>query len=166
MTGLLTLCVIVLLIWAEIETFGLIGSAVGALLTIIGVFITAAVGLRLFRHLGRATLRRMAEVSAAGKPPVVEVADGVAILIAAGLLLIPGYVTDMLGLVFFIPGLRVFLVVVILGKVLHRVSSRHFTASAGGGFRDVHSEASASQGRSSEKNASDMTIEGEFERKD
>ena len=69
MTGLILFGAIVLLLWAEITVFGLIGSAVGALVTIVGIFITAAVGIRLFRHFGRGTMRRMAEASAAGKPP-------------------------------------------------------------------------------------------------
>ena len=79
--------------------FGLIGSAVGALVTIVGIFITAAVGIRLFRHFGRGTMRRMAEASAAANPRD-RSRDGIAIMIAAGLLLIPGYVTDAIGLIF------------------------------------------------------------------
>ena len=54
MTGLIIFAAIVLLLWAEITVFGLIGGAVGVLATIVGVFITAAIGIRLFRHFGRA----------------------------------------------------------------------------------------------------------------
>ena len=173
MTGLISLAVIVALIIAEITVFGLIGSAIGALLTIIGVFVTAAVGLRLFRHFGRGTLRRMAEASQAGRAPVAEVADGIAIMVAAFLLLIPGYVTDMLGVIFFIPGLRVFLVVVVLGSVLSRLSTRHFATAAHTGFdpsnnpfHDMNADPSVSQDDQMKKDASNVTIEGEFERKD
>ena len=41
MTGLMLFGAIVLLLWAEITVFGLIGSAVGALVTIVSIFITA-----------------------------------------------------------------------------------------------------------------------------
>lgn len=162
MTGLIIFGGIVLLLWAEITVFGLVGSAIGVLLTIIGVFVTAAIGVRLFRHFGRGTLRRMAEAGAAGKPPVVEVADGVAILIAAMLLLIPGYVTDGLGLLFFIPGLRVMLVVVVLGSLLNRLSARHFAFTAAAGTPPGTDQ----ENPAPDQDAAKVTIEGEFERKD
>lgn len=177
MTALFVFLSIVVLIWAEITVFGLIGSVVGVLLTIIGVFVTAAIGLRLFRHFGKNTLRRMAEVSAMGKPPVAEVADGIAIMMAAVLLLIPGYVTDAAGLVFFIPGLRVILVVGVLGGMLSRISASHFAAAGrSGGFGKGFGE-SFPPGENpfhhpeddqhlSENDPADVTIEGEFERKD
>jgi UPF0716 protein FxsA len=158
-TGLIVLGIVILLLSAEIAVFALVGDAIGVLLTIIGVFVTAAIGIRLFRHLGQGTLRRMAEASEQGKAPVVEVADGIAIMIAAGLLLIPGYVTDAGGLIFFIPKLRVLLVVVVLGSLLNRLSASHFAFTAA----THHAESAQS---AEEQDATKITIEGEFERKD
>lgn len=164
MTGLIILGIGILLLWVEITVFALVGDAVGVLLTIIGVFVTAAIGIRLFRHFGRGTLRRMAEAGAAGKPPVVEVADGIAIMIAAGLLLIPGYVSDALGLVFFIPGLRVMLVVVVLGSILNRLSAHQF-AFTGAAAAQPHQQTRQEHDNADYDDAK-ITIEGEFERKD
>ena len=155
-----------LLLWAEITVFGLIGSAVGVLVTIVGVFITAAIGLRLFRHFGRNTMRRMAEASAAGKPPVTEVADGIAIMIAAVLLLIPGYVTDAIGLIFFIPVLRIMLVVFVLGSLISRIPTRHFSFTAASPGSQTYGRDASDDPAVSEQDASKVTIEGEFERKD
>ena len=155
-----------LLLWAEITVFGLIGSAVGVLVTIVGVFITAAIGLRLFRHFGRNTMRRMAEASAAGKPPVTEVADGIAIMIAAMLLLIPGYVTDAIGLIFFIPVLRIMLVVFVLGSLISRIPTRHFSFTATSPGSQTNGRDASDDPAVSEQDASKVTIEGEFERKD
>lgn len=166
MTGLILFGAIVLLLWAEITVFGLIGSAVGALVTIVGIFITAAVGIRLFRHFGRGTMRRMAEASAAGKPPVTEVADGIAIMIAAGLLLIPGYVTDAIGLIFFIPVLRIMLVVFVLGSLISRIPARHFSFTAASPGSRTYDQDPSPDPAASEQDASKVTIEGEFERKD
>ena len=165
MTGLIIFAAIVLLLWAEITVFGLIGGAVGVLVTIVGVFITAAIGIRLFRHFGRGTMRRMAEANAAGKPPVTEVADGIAIMIAAALLLVPGYVTDAIGLIFFIPVLRIMIVVFVLGSLINRIpTSFQFTAASPGSR--TYDQDPSHDPAVSEQDASKVTIEGEFERKD
>lgn len=113
MFGFIIFALIIGLIWLEIIIFGLVGSAIGVLLTIIGVFVTAALGLNLFRRTGRATMARMAQTVQSGQTPIVEVADGIAIVLGAGLLLIPGYATDTLGFVLFVPGLRVAVILVL-----------------------------------------------------
>ena len=166
MTGLIIFAAIVLLLWAEITVFGLIGGAVGVLATIVGVFITAAIGIRLFRHFGRGTMRRMAEANAAGKPPVTEVADGIAIMIAATLLLVPGYVTDAIGLIFFIPVLRIMIVVFVLGSLINRIPTRHFSFTATSPGSRAYDLDPSHDPAVSEQDASKITIEGEFERKD
>ena len=69
MLGLITFALFIGVIWLEIIVFGLVGDAIGVLLTIIGVFVTAAIGIRLFRASGRATMARMQESVKAGRPP-------------------------------------------------------------------------------------------------
>jgi len=44
------------------------------------------------RH-GASTMRRFRDAASGGRPPVLEIADGSAIILAAGLLLMPGFVT-------------------------------------------------------------------------
>jgi len=127
--GFIIFALMIGVIWLEITVFGIIGHEIGVLLTIIGVFVTAGLGLRLLRSSGRATMQRMAQSVQAGRPPILDVADGVAILSGAGLLLIPGYATDALGLILFIPGLRTMLVIALYG-LLRPFAARYSSRSS------------------------------------
>jgi len=171
MAGLVSFGILIIMIWAEIIAFGVVGDAIGVLPTIIGVFVTAAIGVRLFRHAGRATLQRMAENARAGTPPVVEVADGGAIILAAVLLLIPGYVTDLFGFILFIPGIRTGLAIMLFSLITRLVPKRNFTFT-GAGFQryDYRDENEPTRPhtppRSVGEGESSVTIEGEYQRKD
>ena len=55
-------------------------------------------GAMLMRSQGRAAWRRFNETLAAGRPPAREVLDGVLIIFGGALLLTPGFVTDIVGL--------------------------------------------------------------------
>ena len=181
MFGLITFALFIGVIWLEIIVFGLVGDAIGVLLTIIGVFVTAAIGIRLFRASGRATMTRMQESVKAGRPPVLDVADGMAILLAAGLLLIPGYATDALGLILFIPGLRPVLILglyFLLKPLVQKMYSRStfqfnqsgFTGGFKGGFTSTDQSSNPDPQFSDQRHLDDdpstTIIEGDYERKD
>ena len=51
-------------------------------------------------------LNRVRSDLAKGHAPVVSIADSISLVIGGGLMLIPGYVTDGIGLLLFIPGFR------------------------------------------------------------
>lgn len=162
MASLIFLAGFVLLIWAEIKVFALIGAEIGALMVIIAVFVTAALGLRLFRRAGADTMRRFQEAAQGGRPPVLEIADGSAIIMAAFLLLLPGFVTDAIGFVLFIPGLRTVLAIVLGRLVFSLMPKRGFMAQMQVKPGDGHPDRPAP----TEENPSSVTIEGEFKRKD
>lgn len=168
MAGLVLLALIVLMIWAEIEVFVLIGSETGALLVIVGVFATAILGLRLFRKAGMATMRRLHEAAGRGAPPVLELVDGGAITIAAGLLLIPGFITDALGFVLFVPGLRTMITLGLLRFLFSLVPGSGFLRQGGFEWPGRPGGESRESGKAvpDPENPSDATIDGEFERKD
>lgn len=174
MFGLLSLALLIGLIWLEVIVFGLVGREIGVVLTIIGVFVTAAIGLRLFRLSGLNTMKRMAEATAKGQAPVLEVADGVAIIIAAGLLLIPGYATDAAGLMMFIPGLRSALVVglfVVISKFAPTLKTGSRFQFSHHDFQHPHqgngpADPKAPDETSLDDGASDVTIEGQYKRED
>jgi UPF0716 protein FxsA len=171
MAGLVSFGILILVIWAEIIAFGMIGDVIGVLPTIIGIFVTAAIGIRLFRRAGRATLQRMAENTRAGTPPVVEVADGAAIILAAILLLIPGYVTDLFGFILFIPGIRTGLAIMIFSLVTRLVPKNNFTFTNAGFQRyDYREESEPSKPHTPPRSVGDgessVIIEGEYQRKD
>lgn len=90
----------------EITVFIMVGSRIGVLPTILLVLATAVAGATLLRVQGFGVLSRIRTQLEAGALPGRELGNG-AMILAAGLLLItPGFVTDTLGLLLFIPAVR------------------------------------------------------------
>ena len=108
--------------WAELTVFIAIGSEIGVLVTIIGIAVTAVVGLSLLRSQGRAVMASLQQKVARGEAPVASMADGAAIAAGAVLMLIPGYITDAMGLVLFIPGVRTIIGASLISRMMRRGS--------------------------------------------
>jgi UPF0716 protein FxsA len=101
----------------EIAVFIEVGEVIGLWSTLVVVVLTAMAGTALLRQQGLRTLRRAQESLNRNEPPVREVFDGLCLLIAGVLLLTPGFVTDGLGGLLFLPAFRTF-----LGRLLwHRL---------------------------------------------
>jgi UPF0716 protein FxsA len=83
-----------------------IGSLIGVWPTIALLLADAILGSMLLRHQGRGAWRRFNAALDEGRFPGREVADGLLIAIGGTLLLTPGFVTDIVGLVFLIPPTR------------------------------------------------------------
>ena len=110
--------------WAELAVFIAIGSEIGALLTIIGIAVTAMVGLWLLKSQGRAIMASLQQKMARGEAPVASMADGAAIAAGAVLMLIPGYITDAMCLVLFIPGVRTITGAGLIARMMRRGAGR------------------------------------------
>lgn len=108
--------------WAELAVFIAIGSEIGVLVTIIGIAVTAVVGLSLLRSQGRAVMASLQQKVARGEAPVASMADGATIAAGAVLMLIPGYITDAMGLVLFIPGIRTIIGASLISRMMRRGS--------------------------------------------
>lgn len=67
---------------------------------------TAALGTFLIRQQGLSTIRQLQNDMREGRPPVASVVDGAALLVAAPLMMTPGFVTDGIGFLLLIPPLR------------------------------------------------------------
>lgn len=91
----------------EIAVFIKVGAWLGVAPTVAVIFLTALLGTALLRHQGFAVLMRVRESLAAGRFPVDEAFDGLCLLVAGVLLLTPGFVTDAIGLLLFVPPVRV-----------------------------------------------------------
>ena len=104
--GLLILLLMIGVPIVEIAVFIQVGGWIGITPTIATVVLTAVVGTALLRKQGFATLEKARESLAAGRFPVAEVFDGMCLLAAGALLLTPGFVTDAVGLLLFVPPLR------------------------------------------------------------
>ena len=92
----------------EIYLFIKIGSQIGALTTISFIFLTAFVGILYARYEGFNTLKSGVSQIIRNELPIYEIVSGAALAFAALLLIIPGFATDMLGLLIIFPPTRKF----------------------------------------------------------
>jgi UPF0716 protein FxsA len=111
----------------EIYVIIQVGQAIGALWTIALLVVDSIVGSMLMRAQGRAAWRRFNDAVAAGRVPAREVLDGVLVIFGGALLLTPGFVTDIFGLLFLLPPTRI----AIRGLLVRRVAGRIFFAVPG-----------------------------------
>jgi len=91
---------------AELYVIIKVGEAIGVLPTLALLFADAILGSLLLRHQGRGAWRRFNEALAQRRFPGREVADGLLIVIGGTLLLAPGFITDVVGLLLLIPPSR------------------------------------------------------------
>jgi len=83
-----------------------VGSEIGALPTIGLSIFTALLGGALVRVQGFSVLMRVRDAMARNQVPALEMLDGALVLIAGLVLLLPGFITDILGFLLLIPALR------------------------------------------------------------
>jgi UPF0716 protein FxsA len=105
------LAVILLLLFivvpiAELYLIIQIGSLIGVVPTLALLLADALLGSLLLRHQGRGAWRRFNEALAQRRFPGREVADGLLIAVGGTLLLTPGFVTDIFGLILLVPPTR------------------------------------------------------------
>ena len=91
---------------AEIAAFIVIGREIGVLWTLAMVFFTAVLGSILLRVQGLGLITRIRAETESGRVPGRELVHGVMILVAGILLLTPGFITDALGFLLFVPSVR------------------------------------------------------------
>ena len=103
------LLAIILIPVVEIYLFIKIGSEIGAIITILLIFITAIVGVYYAKYEGLNTLRSGFIQLSKNQTPAYEVVSGAAIAIAAVLLIIPGFATDIFGFLLIFPLSRKFI---------------------------------------------------------
>ena len=80
-----------------------VAQEVGVLFTIALLLLVSAAGAWLLKQQGTATWRRLQETLRAGRMPTDEVTDGALILLGGALLLTPGFLSDVVGLVLLLP---------------------------------------------------------------
>lgn len=102
----------------EIAVFIKVGGEIGLWNTIGVVILTAVLGTWMLRRQGISILFRIQENLDANRMPVQELFDGVCLVVAGALLLTPGFVTDALGFLLFVPQVRGALAAAIAARVL------------------------------------------------
>jgi UPF0716 protein FxsA len=91
---------LLLILWPVAELFVAIkvAEAIGVLLTVVLLIAGMPVGVWLTRSEGRAAWRRLSAAVAAGRPPGRAVIDGALVLVGGVLFIVPGFISDLLGL--------------------------------------------------------------------
>ncbi|MEZ5936808.1 MAG: FxsA family protein [Hyphomonadaceae bacterium] len=106
MVGLALFFVFLVVPFTEISLFILVGERIGLWPTLLICVATALLGAALVRYQGWGVMARAQAQAMDGKAPAMEIAEGVAILIAGLLLLTPGFFTDTIGFLLLAPPLR------------------------------------------------------------
>lgn len=91
---------------AELWLLNRVAASIGAGETVLLVILAAVVGLSLLRRAGVAVLADMQRRMQAGEVPGRQLTHGAVILLAGGLLVVPGFLTDIAGLLMFLPPVR------------------------------------------------------------
>jgi UPF0716 protein FxsA len=144
-----------------------VGSQLGVITTLLLILVTAVIGINLMKQQGLKSWASIQTSLAQGKHPATEMASGVQLLFAGGLLLIPGFITDAIGFALLVPGVRSF-----IGRYL--ISSRHVMSQVNtNDHAHSHSDDSVSDDRfnkakhykKAESSHSGRIIDGEYEDK-
>ncbi len=103
------LSLLLLLLWpvAELIVIIKVAEAIGVLLTLALLLAGWPLGLWAIRAQGRGVRRRMAAAVNEGRVPGREVLDGALVLLGGTLLMIPGFISDVIGLLLLFPPARI-----------------------------------------------------------
>ena len=110
------LLLIILVPLIEIYLLIKIGSQIGALSTISLILFTAFVGIFYVRYEGFNTLKSAIRQLVKNEIPIYEIISGAALAFAALLLIIPGFLTDLIGFLLIVPMTRKIFIKIISSK--------------------------------------------------
>lgn len=133
---------IALICWAVAEVFVAIAvaDAIGVIAMLLLLLAGWPVGLWALRSQGRVAWRRLSDAVAARRPPAREVLNGALVLLGGTLMMVPGFITDALGLLLLLPPTRALARVLVVRNLQSRVVVR--AARFGGRYAyDVDSTA-------------------------
>jgi UPF0716 protein FxsA len=114
------LAALVLLVVVEIVAAVAVASWIGVGWTLLALLGLSLIGAVLLRREGARAWRAFSGAVAAGRPPGREALDGVLVLVGALLIVLPGFVSDVLGLLCILPPTRRLIGRVVLGWALTR----------------------------------------------
>ena len=116
---------------AELAVIIQVGEQIGVWWTIAILIADSILGSLLMRSQGRASWRRFNVALQAGRPPAREVLDGVLVIFGGALLLTPGFITDILGLILLIPPTRALVRAILVKRFADRLIVAAQTRVAG-----------------------------------
>lgn len=149
--------VLLILIFPFFDLYLLIkvGAAIGAAVAIFLVVFTTVLGFLLIKHQGVNTFSRLTQSIQAGEPPARALVDSVIVLFGAFLLIIPGFISDFLGLLTLLPWFRDYIWQKLAKHTVFNVQ-----------INDVNYQVYSNDEDASKKRNDPRTIEGDYKRED
>ena len=117
-----------------------VGGVIGALNTIFLIFFTAITGVYFARLAGLNTLRSGLSQMIKNEIPIYEIISGAALAFAALLLIIPGFLTDIVGFLLIIPVTRKILIKPISSKFKKNKNKEEVKEVIEGNFEEKNNE--------------------------
>ena len=142
--------------WIEFEVFIVVGNIFGGLITFLGLFFTAFLGILLIRRLTKMVFMAWQSEYKKNDYGLSKLAEGLSILFGGLLLVIPGYFTDLIGLMCMVPIIRVFIGSIIIANF---ADLRLFA-----NLRNKHRDPS-SHYKDTKYEPAEITIDGEYKEK-
>ena len=121
----------------EVYLFIKVGSQIGAFNTILLIFTTAFFGIFYARYEGFNTLKSGMSQIVKNELPVYEIISGAALAFAALLLILPGFATDLLGLLIIFPPSRKLIFKKVSKKKKSNIKKQDFI---NGEYEDIEDE--------------------------
>lgn len=116
LVGLLAALIIVPII--EISAIVYVGDHIGVLPTVALLIGSALLGSWLLRREGRRAWRSFRSALDSGRPPAREAVEGVLVLLGGLMMMLPGFATDVLGLLLVVPPVRRLVAGLVLARLL------------------------------------------------
>ena len=136
----------------EVYLFIEVGGAIGGWNTVLLAILTAILGVSLVKRQGLSLVLEMQKKVASDQAPLGELFDALCLLIAALLLITPGFFTDFIGFCLLVPPLRKLMRTMLFDSLLQKYTSTWFSM-------DTETLNSSTSSHTSE----DDIIEGDFE---
>lgn len=123
------LLAVLLLILVEISLFVTLGGAIGLLWTLAIILASGVVGGLVLRTQGQRALARMMDTASRPRGALVEAGEGILVALAGVLLILPGFLSDAVGLILLVPPVR--------GAILRRMADQVRRSPGGVSFHVV-----------------------------
>jgi UPF0716 protein FxsA len=149
---------------AELYVIIQVGEAIGVVPTLLLLVLDAVLGSWLLKHEGRSAWRRFNLALSEGRLPGKEVADGFLVILGGALLIAPGFLTDIVGVLFLLPPTRAVARRLLTRFTVGRVSVVGFPV--GGAMGGFGSRQVGGAGMAAAKRSYDYDIDAEEVRED
>lgn len=148
----------------ELYTFFKVSTAIGFFPALLMIIVGSALGVLVMRVAGLATVLRTREALQRGEMPAEQMFDGLMFAIGGGLLLVPGFISDVLGVICLMPFTRN----ILSRKIRERAKAQAMRQRAFADDLQPRGPAAgpAAQPRRQPEVIEGEVIEGDFERRD